>query len=114
MRARWLAIWLGVAACFLVAGPARAHPLGNFTINTYSGLRIEPGRLQIDYVVDMAEIPAFRARRAIEREDSEPQVRDAVPGARVPRLVGAHLAVDAHRERFLRRPLGDGARVPTF
>jgi ABC-type nickel/cobalt efflux system permease component RcnA len=36
---------------------ASAHPLGNFTVNLYSGIVVEPGRLHVDYVLDMAEIP---------------------------------------------------------
>jgi ABC-type nickel/cobalt efflux system permease component RcnA len=37
-----------------------AHPLGNFTINHYAGLHVSPGLITIDYVLDMAEIPAFQ------------------------------------------------------
>ena len=39
---------------------ASAHPLGNFTINQFAGLRASPGGIEIDYVLDMAEIPAFQ------------------------------------------------------
>jgi nickel/cobalt transporter (NicO) family protein len=39
--------------------PANAHPLGNFTINHYAGVQIAPDGVEIDYVLDMAEIPAF-------------------------------------------------------
>lgn len=48
------------------ATPALAHPLGNFTVNVYGGLIVQPGAIVVDYVVDMAEIPAFRERRAID------------------------------------------------
>ena len=51
-------------ACIaIVAGPAggaSAHPLGNFTTNVYSGLRVLPGEVRVDYVVDLAEIPALQ------------------------------------------------------
>jgi ABC-type nickel/cobalt efflux system permease component RcnA len=59
-----------LAAILLVAGAARAaaHPLGNFTVNAYSGLRVGPDRLVVDYVVDLAEIPAFQARKAIDAD----------------------------------------------
>ena len=40
--------------------PADAHPLGNFTINHYAGLQVAPDGVGIDYVLDMAEIPAFQ------------------------------------------------------
>ncbi|MBV8884207.1 MAG: sulfite exporter TauE/SafE family protein, partial [Chroococcidiopsidaceae cyanobacterium CP_BM_RX_35] len=35
-------------------------PLGNFTINHYAGLQVAPDGIGIDYVLDMAEIPAFQ------------------------------------------------------
>ena len=50
-----------IALVFLAWEPiAAAHPLGNFTINHYAGLDITPDRVEIDYVLDMAEIPAFQ------------------------------------------------------
>ena len=39
---------------------ASAHPLGNFTVNRYSGLDLSPGSVQVLYVVDMAEIPTYQ------------------------------------------------------
>ncbi|MDQ0990038.1 nickel transporter [Streptomyces sp. V3I7] len=57
-------------ACALVLGPttsASAHPLGNFTVNRYDGLVAAPGRLRVNHVEDLAEIPATQARPGIER-----------------------------------------------
>ncbi len=48
------------AAAVLLAAPAWAHPLGNFSVNQYAGLRVQPDRVVVDYVLDMAEIPAFQ------------------------------------------------------
>ncbi|HEU4899379.1 MAG TPA: sulfite exporter TauE/SafE family protein [Actinomycetota bacterium] len=64
------AVLVVLAAVLLAAGAARAaaHPLGNFTVNTYSGLRVGPDRLQVDYVVDLAEIPTFQTRQAIDSD----------------------------------------------
>jgi nickel/cobalt transporter (NicO) family protein len=66
-RARAGALAL-LAAAVLAGGaaPAAAHPLGNFTVNASSGLLVGPDRLVVDYVVDLAEIPAFQARQAID------------------------------------------------
>jgi nickel/cobalt transporter (NicO) family protein len=68
--ARRAAVLAALAIALVVAGAtgAAAHPLGNFTVNTYSGLRVGPDRLVVDYVVDMAEIPAFQARQAIDAD----------------------------------------------
>ena len=52
ITATWLALALPTAAF--------AHPLGNFTINHYAGLNISRELITIDYVLDMAEIPAFQ------------------------------------------------------
>jgi ABC-type nickel/cobalt efflux system permease component RcnA len=67
---------LALAAVLVTgAGPASAHPLGNFTVNTYSGLRIQPDRVVVDLVVDMAEIPTVQAKRTID-SDSDGKVSD--------------------------------------
>src|SRR5690242_355295 len=49
----------GIVGVILVAmaSPALAHPMGNFSISHYSRLTTEPGRLQIHYLLDLAEIP---------------------------------------------------------
>lgn len=71
---RWLAPALTVGALLLAwsvlgwGAPALAHPLGNFTVNTFAGLRLAPGRLEVDYIVDLAEIPTFQERPRIDRD----------------------------------------------
>jgi nickel/cobalt transporter (NicO) family protein len=59
---------LGLFLATLLVGPgaASAHPLGNFTINLYGGIVIEPGHVRVDYVLDMAEIPTFQEMRIID------------------------------------------------
>jgi ABC-type nickel/cobalt efflux system permease component RcnA len=61
---------LGAALLAVLALPAlaTAHPLGNFTINHYAGVRIEPDRILLDVVIDQAEIPAFQARLAFDTD----------------------------------------------
>jgi ABC-type nickel/cobalt efflux system permease component RcnA len=49
-------LWLSLALPTI----AWAHPLGNFTINHYAGLNVSREAITIDYVLDMAEIPAFQ------------------------------------------------------
>ena len=79
-------------------GTAHAHPLGNFTINIYSGLRVQPHRVLVDYVVDMAEIPGFQARQQIDANgDGRVTPDEASPYRRAEcsRLAGGiELAVD--------------------
>ena len=42
------------------AGSAAAHPLGNFTVNHYDGLRLSADRVELLAVVDHAEIPTLQ------------------------------------------------------
>jgi nickel/cobalt transporter (NicO) family protein len=60
--------FLTVAAGLLLPASAAAHPLGNFTINHYAGLTIAPDRVDIDVVIDMAEIPAFQERQTMDTD----------------------------------------------
>jgi nickel/cobalt exporter len=61
-RRRLLGLLGAVLGTLLVPTLAAAHPLGNFTINTYAEVRIEPDRVLLDVVVDQAEIPTYQAR----------------------------------------------------
>jgi nickel/cobalt exporter len=65
LRRRLLPALVAAAALtgIAVAGApaASAHPLGNFTVNYYSGIRVEPRAVQITLVVDRAEIPTLQA-----------------------------------------------------
>ena len=64
---RRVAAPLAIAAAIVLAPmAASAHPLGNFTVNLYSGLSIGAGEVHVDYVVDMAEDPTYQARSEID------------------------------------------------
>ncbi|OIJ66276.1 nickel transporter, partial [Streptomyces mangrovisoli] len=55
------------ALTLLPTAAASAHPLGNFTVNRYDGLVAAPGRLRVDHVEDLAEIPATQAGPDLKR-----------------------------------------------
>ncbi len=55
----------GVFGC---ASVASAHPLGNFTINHFARLEVGTERVNIHYVVDMAEIPTFQTLQATDTD----------------------------------------------
>ncbi len=67
---------LSLAALALVVPATSAHPLGNFTINHYSGLRVSTSAILVDHVMDYAEIPTFTERRTMD-SDGDGQVSDA-------------------------------------
>src|SRR5918911_1595389 len=67
--ARWS--WLLTCLTFavfasLIPREARAHPLGNFTINHYSQLEFADEKARIDYVLDVAEIPTFQQKEQLD------------------------------------------------
>jgi nickel/cobalt exporter len=107
---------LAVSAAALagpLAGAAGAHPLGNFTVNTYAGLRVQPDQVVVDFVVDMAEIPAVQARRGIDT-DGDGNVGDAESAAYASRActddaTRLGLSVDGRRA-----PLGVATAGVTF
>ncbi|RZS89681.1 high-affinity nickel-transport protein [Motilibacter rhizosphaerae] len=58
---------LGGAAVLAVvpAATASAHPLGNFTVNSYSGVVVGPDDVRVDHVLDYAEIPTVQQEVSI-------------------------------------------------
>lgn len=67
---------VAAVATVLLPAVAFAHPLGNFTINHYAGVRVEPDRILLDVVIDQAEIPTFQARLDLDT-DGDGEVSDA-------------------------------------
>jgi ABC-type nickel/cobalt efflux system permease component RcnA len=71
---RWRAVVVILAAglmLLLTSGVARAHPLGNFTVNHYDGLLLRPDAVELTAVVDRAEIPTAQALRELD-PDGDP------------------------------------------
>src|SRR5262249_46479852 len=66
-RAERLRMKAAVALAIAVAATqAGAHPLGNFTTNRQARLTIAPDSLAVHYVVDLAELPTYRAVQAMD------------------------------------------------
>ena len=91
-------IGTAIAIVLVTAASASAHPLGNFTINLYSGVRVAPGEVRVDYVVDMAEIPTFQAMPSIDTNGdgvASPAERSAWATAEAPTLLAnVELSID--------------------
>ncbi|MGE0542642.1 MAG: nickel/cobalt transporter [Dehalococcoidia bacterium] len=89
-----------VLAAVVRAPRVEAHPLGNFTVSRYSRVEVQAGGVRVRYVVDMAEIPAFQERAAIDgnrdgRIDGDEA--DAYAGRRVAALgENLRLTIDGH------------------
>lgn len=59
---------LGTAFVVLPAATASAHPLGNFSVNQYHGLRLDPRGVTDTAIVDTAEIPTLQDRTAVDTD----------------------------------------------
>jgi nickel/cobalt transporter (NicO) family protein len=68
VRLRALFVSAAAAVVLASAGPAAAHPLGNFTVNAAAAVSVGADELRIDYVLDLAEIPTFQERRVIDAD----------------------------------------------
>lgn len=57
---------------------ALAHPMGNFSVNHYSRVEVKPDRVDVIYLLDIAEIPTYQEMRAdgIEANPDDPKVKD--------------------------------------
>ncbi|MBA3339742.1 MAG: High-affinity nickel-transporter [Geodermatophilaceae bacterium] len=62
-------------------GAAQAHPLGNFTVNHYDGLKFSPDRLDVLSIVDIAEIPTAQDLQSLA-PDGAPTQRELDDAAR--------------------------------
>jgi len=64
---RALVVAIGAVSVVLFVAPtAFAHPLGNFTVNRGSAIRLTVGVAEVDYTIDMAEIPTYQELPAID------------------------------------------------
>ncbi len=57
---------LPLLGLILSAATSLAHPMGNFSVNHYSKLKIGQGSVEIRYLLDMAEIPTFQEIRQLD------------------------------------------------
>ncbi len=84
---RRAALLVAIAAAALAGAPAAgAHPLGNFSFNHLSEVRISSDRVEVTYLLDQAEIPTFQ-----ERGESRTEV---IADKRAEVLGGLELTVD--------------------
>ncbi len=65
-RARRMAVLVAIiGALTFHPDAANAHPLGNFTTNTATHIALTTERVDVAYVVDLAEIPALKVRQEL-------------------------------------------------
>jgi nickel/cobalt exporter len=85
---------VALLAALLAPAIALGHPLGNFTVNRYSGIELSGDRVYVHYVLDLAEIPTFQEGDAVRGpEFSERIARGLVlelGGRRLPLVLVEH------------------------
>ena len=59
-RSLWLMRLLYLLLAVAVVPKSFAHPMGNFSVNHYSRLSFESRGVQVSYIIDLAEIPAYQ------------------------------------------------------
>ena len=106
-----------VAGLLLVpfgATVALAHPLGNFTINHHTGIRVEPSRVLLDVVIDEAEIPAFQATLTVDANGDGTLSPAELDAARAPQCesVASGLALEIAGSAAPLRLIGAGLSFP--
>ena len=94
---------LALLAVLCVPAVALAHPLGNFTINHYAGLRVvQHGPITLDVVIDEAELPTFTERQRLDTDGDGSVSDEEIEAERLvacQRLAGSlHLTVDGAAE----------------
>ena len=104
-----LLVLLGVAALLLPAAAA-AHPLGNFTVNRYSGIELSGERVYVHYVLDLAEVPTVQ-----EGDDVRaPGFVDRVADGLVLEADGRRLSLVSIDQRIRTRPGAGGLETLRF
>ena len=98
------------ALALLAPAAALGHPLGNFTINRYTGVELSGNRVYVHYALDLAEIPTYQEgarfrRPGIARELGK-RLQLSIEGKRVPLRV-----LDT---RTARRPGAGGLQTLRF
>jgi nickel/cobalt exporter len=68
----------GIAVAFLLAlAPAAgAHPLGNFSINHQTRVKISSDRVDLLYIFDQAEVPTAQERKLSRKEILSRKLRE--------------------------------------
>jgi nickel/cobalt exporter len=89
MRRSILVVAMALVVAAVIPASASAHPLGNFSINHLSTVRISDDKIEVRYILDQAEIPTVQERSVSTPELLE-RKRDEV-------LRGLELTVDGRR-----------------
>jgi nickel/cobalt exporter len=100
-----MTLFIGV---LLLTAPTVAHPLGNFTINHLSKITVFSNRIEVRYILDLAEIPSYAALRAVSPKATMTEKQLAVWADAQTRIIVPTLSLKANG-RTLQLILDHGA-----
>jgi nickel/cobalt exporter len=115
-------IALVLAVVLFAPTASRAHPMGNFSISHYAGIKIEPHQVELRYLIDMAEIPTFQELQdnGIAAEAGHPSLRpylakkaELLKHGLILQIDGQPLRLQTLEPRQIIFPLGAGG-LPTL
>ncbi|MBI1822110.1 MAG: sulfite exporter TauE/SafE family protein [Nitrospirae bacterium] len=70
MMKRYLILFLSLIGVLAHLELSEAHPMGNFSINHYSGIQARDKGIEIRYILDFAEIPTFQERQKMDTDQN--------------------------------------------
>jgi len=88
-----------VIAAMLAAVPAFGHPMGNFSISHYAGIHIRTDSVELEYLIDMAEIPAFQQiqQSGMPPDGTDPRTKTYLDSKAAEFAQGLSMTLDGHR-----------------
>src|SRR5206468_3362595 len=98
-----LSLTLGVALM--------AHPMGNFSVSHYTNIAVGPRGADLQYVLDLAEIPTFEILRQWKLERSSPQADLDRKAAEQARQWIRHLKITANGRSVMPQFLGAELKI---
>jgi hypothetical protein len=78
-----LKILAAIAALFLVPLIGSAHPMGNFSINHHSTIRVTGNTIAVRFILDFAEIPTHQMFPSVESESGRAHAETWAQGLRL-------------------------------
>ncbi|HVD58211.1 MAG TPA: sulfite exporter TauE/SafE family protein [Thermoleophilaceae bacterium] len=111
MRRALIAVLLTLAVLAVASPAAMAHPLGNFSVNHLTKVKVSADRVDVLYILDQAEIPTFQERGEPRSQVLAAKRAEITRGLKL-RVNGRELALVPASAGELRHPLGQGG-LPT-
>lgn len=94
-----------IVTLVLVTANAAAHPMGNFSISHYAGIHVQAKTVELEYIIDMAEIPTFQ-----EMQQGDVHTQSYLTGESAALARNLSLSVDSRA--LVLKPISQNAIYP--